>query len=822
MGLGLLQRKFQTQTRGAVDLAVLQACIGEKIRVVTDLYFDQILMPDTASGNGCFYNPGSDVSNLPYNADIIHFEGDFLQGCQIGDVLKCDAVMGNPNPGKVFTLLEKITPNLGRFDTTFVQHVAGGLGGEFIINITPLKSALYQYGINEDGGYTSKTDASLQKFSIDSGVALTTVGSQNMLAAGNLDWQIDNVMAQGQGADPNFPSTSHVRLRFVHDVVVTPLGLVGQLDDIKAGIAPDFFKPGNLLGYTAQIDWNENNTYLDPSKRMVLDTVGKFGWYNKRFDGATSDYKMTSLTLQRVSDSVFINQLEYDEVEVKINIHSTAGAFSNVNSRLIFGFNYLPQDQALYQNTGRTLTENFSFESKLLTPNNVAVNGDNFGTGDQIIKTIKGQVLSPTDCQVTVRVLFGANRVGILTQEDVANYAMWCVCENVALDVQLCDKTNLLVQVNEIHVQLTSVDLIDDETEFIEHPYTDPGTGFPTLEMFPVDDVVARSLMNIDYTGLEDDGILLKNCKCQLVLTHVSEADIVLDSFMIGLENYPIIGSMPGVQAIDFNQKRPFKVEDGTKNTVSFGREYSLDGALKKYFYCSFPFMNRWEYWIQLLGVTSFPAAMFDNTKPFNGMNDFWNRLTNTAGWSLIYRKTFQIEQNGQTFEQVIDSAPLTSVDFMANTEWATCSIKTYDIDTNDEIVVGPKKYAYGTKDTKVVASFEKTIGIVPDLSNIAMVIWGESFEGGGETEITRISSVYAVNAASIFKSVDASNKLKVVNVGSVFTGAAIIDGSKISNLSKVTLYARIYYPVDDFGDSGRVTNDFILRNTNDNNVRII
>jgi hypothetical protein len=826
MGLGILQRYFQTQTRGIypasiVTEQVLQACIGEKISIVTDLYFDQILMPDVGANTTAYFNPPSDLSGTYYNANLIYFESDFLSGCQVGDILKNDAVAGNPNPNMTFTLLEKINGNLGRFNATFVQHQSGTIGGEFLVNITPLKSAIFQYGINESGDYTSQTDGSLQKFSIDSATALTNIVSQNMLPSGNPDWNIDVVMCQGQGADGNFPSTSHVRIRLVHNVVVTPFFLVGQLDDLKAGIAPDYFKADNSLGYKAQIDWNENNTYLDPSKRIVLDTVGRFGWFNKRFDGVASDYSITSLTLQRVSDSAFVNQLEYDEIEVKLNIHSAAGSFTAVDSRLVFGFNYLPQDKSLYQNTGRSLEKNFGFESKLLVPNNVAVNGDNFGTNDQIIKTIKGQVLSATDCQVTVRILFGSNRVDILTQEDVANYAMWVICENTSFDTQVCDKTNLLIQVDEIHVQLTTVDLIDDNTEFIEHPYNVPGAGFPTLEMFPVDDVVASSLMSIDYTGLESDGILLKSCKCQLVLTHATEADIVLDSFIIGLENYPVIGSLPGVQAINFNQKRPFKVEDGIRNTVSFGRNYGFDSATKKFFTCSFPFMNRWEYWIQLLGVSSFPAAMFDNTLDFNGLNNFWNRLVNTAGWTLKYRKTFLIIQNGQTFEQELEN-DLTSVNFNANTEWNNCSIKTYDLDTNDEIVIGPKKYAYSAKDTKVIATFDKTVGTIPDISNIAIVIWGESFEGGGISEITRISSVYNVNSASIFKSVDTTNKVKVTNVGSVFTGEAIIDGSKIQNLSKLTLYARIYYPYDPIDDLGRVTNDFILRETNDGQIRIV
>jgi hypothetical protein len=823
MALGIISRVFQTQTRGAVDLSLLQACIGERIKVITELYFDNILIPDIASDNTAYYAPTTDVSGRWYNADLIWFENtEFLANAQIGDSFLSDNNGTTLNPNLTFILLEKINPNLGRFNLTFVHQQMGGAGGQFIANITALKSLVYQYGINESGEFTSQTDGSLQKSTLDDDAALTLAASTLLNPLGNNDWQIDSITLLGTGFDNvNYPAGSHAKIKLTHEVVVTPLFLVGQLEDLAAGIPPDYFKPDNLIKYISQIDWNKNNTFLDPGKSILPDATGRFGWFNKRFDGVASDYSITSLTLQRISDSEFVNQLEYGEIEVKINVNSAAGNFSAVNSRLVFGFNYLPQDAALYQNTDRALDVNFAFDSKLLTPDNITVNGDNSGTDLQVIKTIGAEVIDPNNCLITVRILFGADRVDILTQEDVANYAMWVICENTNLDVQLCDKTNLLIQVDEIYEQLTTVDLIDDVTEFIEHPYDLVGAGFPTLEMFPVDDVVANSLLSIDFTGLEDNGILLKSCKCQLVLKHATEADIVLDSFTINLENFPTVGLLPAVQAIDFSQQRPYKIEDGIRKLITFNRNFAFDAGLIKYYNVSFPFMNRWEYWLKIAGVTNLPSSLFDSTEDFNGANHFWDRLVNTTGWSLVYRKTFQIIQNEETFEQEFDNV-LTSTDFESNPDWTSCSIKTYDLDTDDEVVVGPKKYAYSSKDTKVIASFTKSVGIVPDIANIAIVIWGESREGGGITEITRISSVHEVISDSIFESVDDTDLVKVTKTGDVFTGEAIIRGDKIQNLSRLTLYARIYYPVDDLGESARITNDLILRAANDGQIRII
>ncbi len=816
MAIGISSVVYQTQTRGNVDLAQLKACIGEEIKVITQLYFDQICLPDDATDNNVIFAPYTNQSGQYYNANLILFDGDFLNSAQVGDVFMMDSVSTNTGP---FTLLEKINGNLGRFSKNFTHETSGSVGGQFIANITALKSLIYQYDISESGDFVSKTDGSLQKHAADSATALTDV-TMNLSPLGDKDWQIDSIALVGLGDDPNYPADAHVRVKLTHTVIVTPLFLAGQYDNLRLGIAPDYFKPDNLIKYQAQIDWNKTSSLLDPTKRILVDPAGQFGWFGTKYNGGASDYSIGSLTIQRVSDSEFVDQLEYNEMEVKFIVTSTGANFHATESALVFGFNYLPEDEELYQNTSRLLSENFCFDSKKFTPNGVTVNGAGFGTGSQVIKTIKGDILTSTTMRVTARILFGSDRVEILEQEDVAKYAMWIICERTSLDLELCDKSNLLVQVDEIHVQLTTIDLLTETTKFLEHSYETVGDGLDTLEMFPVDDVVANSVYALDYTGLEEDGILLRSCTPKLVLSHATEADITLDSVRINLDNFPTVGASPAVQTIDYNQIRPYKIESGIRKSISFQRDYSEDTADIKYFVLNFPFMNRWEYWLQLAGVTSVPESLFDSDEEFNGINHLWDRLANSAGWTLNYKVTFEIEQNGELFEQEFEHG-LTSTYFESNTDWNNCNINTYDLDTDDEIIVDAKKYAYNSKDTLVKCTFEKTVGDVPDVDRVAIVIWAEGFEGGGVTEITRISSQYEVTEVSMFKSVDASNKVKITKTDDVFTGEALLNFDKIKNLSKMSLYARIY-ELENVEDAGRITNDFILRYTNDGQVRLV
>jgi hypothetical protein len=814
MSLFVASRKYQTQTRGNVDLDFLYACIGEKIKVITEIYFDQV---DIATAdNKITFAPDPSVSGRVYNDDLVFFEdGDFLNNCQVGDLI---LFKHNSIPTEIHTLLEIINGGLGRFDSTFTNSSLGFSSGEYAANITPLKSLIYQFGLGT-GGFNSNTDDSLQKFVVNSDDELDTV-TITLENVGDLDWQFDSVISEG--VDSSLYVTQQ-RLLITHSTIVSPLFLAGQYDDLYNGIAPDYFKPDNQIKYTSQIDYQKTAYIVSESSSLIPDPVGQFGWFNTKFNGAKSDYLISSLQFKR-PDLSFANQLEYTSMEVIFLVESLTGSIS-ANTSLVFGFNYLPSDESFYQKTGRSLEENFCYDSKQFIPNNTPVNGDKFGTPKQIIKNVKGEIVSSSICRITATIDIESGQLPILKQGDLAQYDLWCIVEDTSLTPELSDKSNLLVDVNYIYVQKTKIDLLDAQNVFIEHPYSDPAFGQPTLEIFPVDDVVANTLFTLDYTGLENDGIVIKSVMPQIVLVHDTEADIVLDSYFISTENYPVVGSLPSVQDIDFTADRPYKIESGIRKSITFKRDYPEDSGNVKAWVMNFPFMNRWEYWIKIAGLNQIPESIFDSSLPFKGANHFWNRLINIPGWTCVYRVNFDLEQNGEDFEQSFDYE-LTSTNYNSNTDWSDCEIKSYDIPTNTELIGGAKKFVYSNqsqKDTLIVASFTKSTGPVPDIMNVAIVLWYETFEGGGITEITRISSIYDVLSTSAWKGIGLLKIVEITKNINIFTGRAILDYSKLPTGQKVTVYARIYeFNNTDVPDGGRITNDNILRATNNDEIRIV
>lgn len=810
----VLSRDFRSQTRGdSVPLENLFGCIGEKLKVITTIYAEQISV--FTDDNKGWINPPKEISGKVSNDYLFWVEdSSFFNNCQPGDILK----HVSDGFGLIYTgtIIEIISGNLARMDVTADQL---NLSSGYIYIDTDLKSIYYQYGLGI-GGFNSQIDDSLQKYVLNSTSRLSLLSSTAIDGIGNSDWQFNNheLILTGNGSGPSDAAQSVI---IEHDFVVLPVFLAGQYDNLKAGLAPDYFLADNKIKYSSLLNYNKSVITSATGGELTLDDVGQFGWFGTRYDGTKSSYSITSLQFKKVSDSSVVNQLEYDPIEIQFIVTSNGASFSATDTALIFGFNYLPDDELYYQNTGRTVEDNFCFDSKFLNPNGSVVNGEKFGTSKQIIKNIKADVLSSTTCRVTVNIDIASGQLPILTQGDKAYYDIWCIVERTDLDQQLSDKSSLLIDVNYIYVQLINTDLLTNNTLFIEHPYDSLQYAEETLTLFPVDDVVANNLITIDYTGLENDGILLKSVTPQIVLKHALEADIVLDSQFISLLNYPIIGALPGVQDIKFQSNRPYKIEDGIRKTITFYRNYSLDSGNIRAWLLSFPFMHRWEYWIKVLGLNPIPLDLFDNTGPFGGANNLWNRLISTSDWTFVYRSTFEIIQNGVTFEQVFDTE-LTSTNFNSNTDWSDCEITSHDIITDDQIFVGAKQYVYAQQNTLIRAKFTKSTGVVPDVDGVYIVIWAESFEGGGITEIRNIDSGRDVIPASCFTGIDGTKRVSITKNMSTFTGEAILDFSKIPSGQKITIYARIYEYQNGDPLDGRVTNEDILRMTLDGNIRLV
>lgn len=788
--------KYNNGFRTGQDLSFLISCLGETVTAKFSIYYENIVY--ATIDNKIEIKPDVSEINLADNTGIITVEdGGSFSKFFVGDTI---GLYDNNGNFFYYTVTEKFDDGMIRTSGSFSNGILDV--GKYIFNATPFTGLRFNFNLIDTGNtFYSLVDGEYQEAGTDV-LDCTNTTPVTMSFAGAKSYQTGSVTVVGDGAvggGATLGTSVQQKFTITHTFIVTPLFLYDQYSDILLGKAPTYFNQNKTLNYIGKIGLGRSlNNPNGLQEIEIPNSKSSVGWFNENFNAGPTNYSVSAVTITDVAAAATLNQLQFGK-EIRIDIlidNATTTPFSSGNTKYVFGFNYLPEDEAYYQKNGYNFTRNFVLDKKQNTLGSGSVNGDNYGTDMQVLKTLTSTYISSSQMKVTAVIEVGDDAYDILTQGNYYRYAFWVITENHSLSANKSDKVNLLVSVNEFDLQLTTSDLIEvdgDKATFIAHPYDDKSyalNGYD-LVLFPVDDLAANLDFHIDFTTHPaSEGIKINKIQSRLILKHSTEADIVLEDFSFSTSAYPIIGGK--AQNIDFSQDRIFKIDSGIRKTITCERDYVSDVADDLFYNYSYPFMIRWEYW-KSLGLQTSPSDLFDPAEPNNGLSHFWQRFADVSGWHLYYDVDFTIEQNGVAFSQNFSTLIEDASDYDTNTDWDNNTIKSYDLITSNEIVSGVVKYVYDDASTKIVASFEKIAGPLPSVNNIGIVIWAEIIEGEGIGNINRISSFRNVDSNSWFKSIGVTNKVVLANTGSVYTGTAILDYSKIPKGTNFTLYARIY-----------------------------
>lgn len=798
---------YEMQSSGAVDKSQLYACIGETVKVRTYVRFEDVF----TSSDDKVIDVGLQYKELPNTLErsgIIRVSGgSFFENVVIGDrliIVDLDASSTIRH-----TVTEIIDSNTVRTDGTWIDEymtLGGGNHNGYIGVITELNK-LTTYSALSASGYDSIITEQKQVYSETQEDAFAGL-TYNSISAVGKEWVTGYCYVVGQGTSV---SETSQYLVIVSVFTVHPFYLAGQLDDLKNKIKPSYW---NSLKHRWRFELG--NGLLESNLVVSKENIGKFGWFNEKYNGSESKYSFSNFSIN--DGSGIVDRLQYGKINtVTFNLATTTDVFTGYNYSAIICVCRLPDDESLYKNNSQTATYNFSFENKRVILANPSSNGDNYGTTQQFIKTLEFEYVSTTVAKINIQIELGSDIESRFREMSTPNYAIWGIFENI--DIAVSDKSCLLLQVDKFEETLAEVDLFDAETVFIEHPFETSDKGEDSLDAFPTDDLVVNTLLTLDYTGRETDDIKIISVTPSIRLVKTGEDDIILDTYTLSCENFPLVGSSPAIQDIATVVTRPFKLNQGVRTDLVFGRDYNNDVGNVKAWALNFPFIVRHEYWIKLL-LNTIPSDLFDVAEPNKGINEFWHRYQTISGWSLNYNLNIVFEQKGERAEQNI-LKPFTTNNYGANTDWSTTSIKTYEIGGSTAIETGGVKYAYGTKDVEVRASITHLGAVHPDLSNVEMVLWAEVYENGSVATITQASTVYDIISDSWFKPLDGYTKAKKEKNVDVYTVSAILDSSKLPKNGKITLYARIY-ETGTIPFTARITNDLIIRDLMDGNYRII
>lgn len=321
----------------------------------------------------------------------------------------------------------------------------------------------------------------------------------------------------------------------------------------------------------------------------------------------------------------------------------------------------------------------------------------------------------------------------------------------------------------------------------------DPVTS---VDVFPEDEVVAYSRFYIDKTDITTEEVVLTKITCRIKAKNTSTLDeFTLEEFVTDVTNSLVISDN---QYFDIETPRVFHIpQDEIRKTIRLYRREDLDTGDLHYYDVSYPFMIRWEYWKKLALANS---DFFDTSEPNNGWNQFWHRYTTEANWGLYYELEIRATKDG-TLQEYNNEAEIISNDYESNAaEWSPATIKTYDIDTLDELYdpISGKRYISGYKNTLVEAHFTNIPG-PPDIDNITVVFGIEAYEEGGIDGRRRFSSVHVADLDTWFLSCDEdavpnnTGLVRLEIIGDLVVATALIDYTKIPPNTRFSISARIY-----------------------------
>lgn len=792
--INITSRTFKSHMSYSTYLTTFMANIGDYVTQKIEFNYENVNV--ATAKNQIILAPTNintlDTTNIIYTRNAV-----FMASLRVGDTLELYSAGWNGSTVMRVTVSEIIDSNNFRVSdpNTFTQ-VTWSTGT--ITNVTPITNLIFNYNLVQSGiSFVGLTDGELQELRCTTLDATDTVTNQPCFFQGAKTYQTGSATIIGKGI-----SNGKQKFELTHTFLVTPLFLAGQDPTTK----PVYFEAGQSLNLVNRIQIGKNFT---DNLNIVLPALpSNTGWYNESFNGGSSKYYIESLVYDNT-----INALDFNVSNTVTIVLKTTGVFDNTYTRTRLNFHYLPDNTSDYIGNNELYIDNFQYDSITAIDNSTPV------TGANIIRSVTSVKNDSTTITVTAIIELGVDNKAVIKGNK--NYILSLSTEDWNAP-SVFDRVNLLVDSNSFAVELAETNIVNFDTVFIQHPHEKRSFGILNTEfdIMPVDDVVCNTSLSINFTDLQNDSIKILSVKPTLKLKHATESDIILDSFNINTTNTNVVnydystGGKVAIQDISFSQGRPFKIPNEIRRNIVLARDFDNDNQSTNLyaFALNFPFMMRWEYWRQLI-LSNVDSDFFDNTEEFNGINNNWTRLASITGWDFVYSVTVEIIRLGVTYSQTEDYI-LNSVGFLANSDYSNNTIKSSDITTTDPINNGSIWYLKGYENTKIVAHFEKTGAVITP----CIVIWIETFESGGQSDIRRISSEHDNDAQSWF----VDNKVVITNPSSgVYNGTAYIDSTKLPQNTKYTIYARIY-DKNVTEDVFRITNDLIIRSTMFGEKRII
>jgi len=743
--------------------------------------------------------PIEKINTFPSIRHLYTNKTDGFANFKVGDELTLVNVA--PNPTEVKTIVEIISPNLILVDSDFGG--AGIMAATSVAYISDsITSAEYYYGLVDNDGSTSfvsPIDGDIQRGAINN-ILNTNTAYQFAQLKGQKSWQFGSIEVKGDNAGTGGETGVSQAFTIKHETIISPLMLVDQYDDIKAGIKTDEYIGGNSPKYVFEV--RASTELNDPSEILIAESseiLGNVGGFGENLNGGEPLYSIENLQYKRLDDTINSSlELTSNETKIQFDLVNTENApFSSSNTKFIAGFNYAPADQDQYRNNAlanaNTMGYNFLFDDVVSTLGQASGTPEQDGTDQSIIKSLIVTFVDATRVSVEIRIEIAAAALARIAANPTQRFMMYIETANHTLTRANSDKEQILIDANDFYIDNSDPNLFLITQRFLEHPFSDldtESTEFPDARI--VDDLLGFANISFDRNTRESDDIIFTGISGQVIAQKNTGASFILDSRTFGLSNLKIVTdpTYGGVPNPDINSDRGFKTPaDDNRGNIKFYRRYASDSAGFFEYRFQFPFIIRWE------GFVSLPTAnddMFDPTEPNDGLNQDWPRIDTFADWIINYRTSISITKNGNPLTYTTDKRVWTYT-YDEGLEWSGNVLRTYD--ENDNLIASSGspvviKYADG----RVEAEFNFVGATTPSISDLVIVLKIDVFEEGTFKGTYWLSSAYDAHPSTWWYSVDSSNRVVITNPSSnKFIGEAKLSGAKLPKKPRFKITPRIY-----------------------------
>lgn len=410
--------------------------------------------------------------------------------------------------------------------------------------------------------------------------------------------------------------------------------------------APDFFNGAECLTDNFKLFVRKNNN--DPNVQLttslntpITQKEGNTGYFDENFNGKPNNYEITTFSWEDTSGNS-IDGLAYNQDSVlKITVNDDNSGFTTTGSLFSFFICYIPQVDTDWKN------KKYPFQD-LTVMNNLGIDftfTPQVHSASPIVSVLSGfthpdgarldvierhfEVTAANTLEVTLKFSPNAALQTFMEDKDPFN-RKWLFGLSVGSDTaNVADSDRVRLHgLSDAIEAVTPVGEYDDLTLQFTN-WDGESTASPlvsSVDMQPKDDVQVVGELLLDRSASAPD---LEKIESRIDLYETSTGSYTeLDS--VEIDTTGAVVTPNGIQQINLTGQRGFNYPSTFKREqCSIIRNPSLDAGTDAGYDISFPFRVRYEDWIARTGL---PSAMYDNSKPNDGLNNFWRWLASGGG----------------------------------------------------------------------------------------------------------------------------------------------------------------------------------------------